>query len=76
MNVISLAVQCNSCGNWRATDTTNLQTAQFTCFKCGKTMKIRNDKGWNVNYKIPTTKNLNELVASLNQITAISSENR
>lgn len=53
MNKLSLAVQCSNCGKWRATETTNLNSAQFTCFDCGKTMKLRNSKGWNVNYRLP-----------------------
>ena len=52
MNKITLLVQCKTCGRWRATETTDLNKAQFTCFNCGKTMKLRCATGWNVNYKV------------------------
>jgi len=48
-----LAVRCPVCGKWRALGTDNLQTAQLSCFDCGKAVKIRTSKGWNVQHQFP-----------------------
>jgi len=62
-----LAVRCPVCGKWRALITENLKTAQLSCFDCGKAVKIRNSKGWNVQHKFPIQgQDSNVLVQLLN----------
>jgi hypothetical protein len=70
MKSLEFAVQCPKCGFWRSVSTDNLSSAQFTCFRssCGKTSKIRNMKGWNVNHRMPQKgQEVSVLVALLNQ---------
>ena len=50
MSKLILIVKCLQCGKWRRTDTRDIFKAQFTCFDCGKTMKLRNKLGWNVKH--------------------------
>ena len=49
---MKLIIQCNKCGFWRFSETSNILDYKFICFHCKNKTRLRSKKGiYNLNFK-------------------------